>query len=264
MRYSIFVLPIALSGCAGVSFNQLNPDLSAKSAPQGAVYYLPKPILIVTADPKLATGAGDVAGPGAVPPPAAAPAPAQGKAAPGAPPPAPGPAIPGHAGGWGAAPVGGADEEKPKEAVAAPAGGGGDQSFSVAVPGYTLKLVYIPDRSRPMRLSVHAGFGTASLKPTLQNGWMLTGFDASADSKASEMLASIASLVTAAKGPAAAAESAKGGGLDPGAAAATSSVLRPGMYDLRYDDRGNLLGLCPLSYFTSSGPIVPESKPTGC
>ena len=124
--------------------------------------------------------------------------------------------------------------------------------------------VYIPDRSRPMRLSVHAGFGTASLKPTLQNGWMLTGFDASADSKASEMLASIASLVTAAKGPAAAAESAKGGGLDPGAAAATSSVLRPGMYDLRYDDRGNLLGLCPLSYFTSSGPIVPESKPTGC
>ena len=262
MRYSIFVLPLALSGCAGVSFNQLNPDLSAKSAPQGAVYYLPKPILIVTADPKLASVGGDVAGPGAVPPPAPAPAPA--KAATGAPPPAPGPAVPGHAGGWGTAPVGGADEEKPKESAAAPAGGSGDQSFSVAVPGYTLKLVYVPDRSRPMRLSVHAGFGTASLKPTLQNGWMLTGFDASADSKASEMLTSIASLVTAAKGPAAATESAKGGGLDPEAIAGTSSILRPGMYDLRYGSDGNLIGLCPLTYFTSNGPIVPETKPGGC
>ncbi|MEN2746755.1 hypothetical protein [Sphingomonas sp. T9W2] len=246
-----------------MSFNQLNPDLSAKNAPEGAVYYLPKPVLLVSVDPKAAGGESNPGQPGVLPAPAAPAAPPAGppRHAPAAPPPAPGPA-----GGWGGGQVGGADDAtKSKDSAAAPAADGSDQSYSVAVPGYTLKLIYLPDRSRPMRLSVHAGFGTASLKPTLQNGWMLTGFDAAADSKASELLASVAQLVTAAKGPAAAAEaSTKGGGAGGRGEAADSGILRPGLYDFKYGDKGQLVGLCPLTYFTSRGPITPSEAPEVC
>jgi hypothetical protein len=237
MKYLAVALPLVMSGCAGVSFNQLNPNLTSKSgAPEGAVYYLPKPILIVTVDSKEAAVApvqqGHVAPP--------LPAPALAKKMPVAPPPVPAPAL-----------AGGADDDKP---AAAPTASGTDQSYSVSVPGYTLKLVYVPDLSRPMRLSVHAGLGTASLKPTLQNGWMLSGFDAAADSKAAEMLASVAQLVTAANGPkTAAAGAVKGGAADSNAEKDTNDILRAGLYDFDYDVAGILHGICALSYFSGTG-----------
>lgn len=267
MRYAVFFPAILLSGCAGVSFNQLNPDLSAKSAPEGAVYYLPKPVLIVSVAPVAAADAGE---PGHLPPPVAAPAPAPAPAKGKkkkvvAPPPVPGPGG-GLAGGAAATDDKSDSKDTSKDSAAAPATPASDQSFSISVPGYTLKLVYLPDYTRPMRLSVHAGLGTASLKPTLQNGWMLTGFDAQADSKAAELLASVAQMVTAAKGPAAQAASAatKGGGLGA-APAPDTGILKPGMYDIRYDKTsGNLKGLCPLTYFTADGPVAPTTVPANC
>ncbi len=261
MKYAVVLSSVLLSSCAGVSFNQLNPDLSAKSAPEGAVYYLPKPVLIVSVAP-VASAAADTGAPGHLPPPVPpAPVPAKAKKI-AAPPPVPGPA--GGLGGGAAA----ADEKSDsKESSAAPATPASDQSFSISVPGYTLKLVYMPDYSKPMRLSVHAGLGTASLKPTLQNGWMLTGFDAQADSKAAELLASVAQMVTAAKGPAAKNASAtpSGGGLGAPAPAPDTGILRPGWYDVRYDKKtGDLKGLCPLTYFTSAGLVAPTDAPAYC
>lgn len=259
---TLVLLPVLLTtSCAGVSFNQLKPDLSDKGAPEGAVYYLPKPVLLVSADPSSAGTAPVQVG--TLPPPAAQVAPNGrnlGHVAPHAPPQVPGPAV-GGATGWGVAPIGGADDAK--DAASAATGPGSDQSYGVSVPGYALKVIYLPDLSRPMRLSVRAGLGTASLKPTLQNGWMLTGFDAQADSKAAEMLASVSQLVIAAKGPAGKAASAVGGGV-LGADASETGVLRPGLYDFKYDDRGRLVGLCPLTYFSSQGPISPSTTPAGC
>jgi hypothetical protein len=57
MKISAFALCLALTGCASVSINQLEPKtLTLKpGAPEGAVYYLPKPYLFVAQVPVAST-----------------------------------------------------------------------------------------------------------------------------------------------------------------------------------------------------------------
>jgi hypothetical protein len=58
-----------------------------------------------------------------------------------------------------------------------------DTSFSMFTKQYGVKLIYLPDYSHPMALSVSTGLiGSAEMKPTFQDGWMLTSLDATADS----------------------------------------------------------------------------------
>jgi hypothetical protein len=270
MRWVVLLSCVALSGCAGVEFQQLDPKLAKKTdAPAGAVYYLPKPYLLVAQMPVAAAAAPAPAGPANVSPP---PQNTQGQNAQGQNGQGPQagngqtvyPATYGRGGADG-------DEAKAdaKDDGGAPTASGSDQSFGGVSQGYMIKLVYLPDMSRPMAFSVTAGLGSASLKPTLQNGWMLSGFDATADSKTAEILTSLASVITAYKTPgkAAAAEekAADGGGSGTrGGEADARPILKPGLYEFRYDaTTGALKGLCPVTYFTD-GVATPAATPAGC
>lgn len=101
-------------------------------------------------------------------------------------------------------------------------------------------------------------FGTVSTQLTLQNGWMLTGVQNSADSKTAETISAVASLVSAFGGGGA---KSSGGSKAVGGFNGTSKEntslpsLRPGLYDFRYDGYGRLTGLCALTLFTARGNI---------
>lgn len=256
MRLALPLLTIPLlAGCAGVSVQQLNADLTAKpGTPKGAVYYLPKPYLLVAelpADTPLAgpVQTGDLGSTGT---------------------------GSGGTGGSTGQPGGtarsgfdqdapGADEDDKKTegaggAAAAPAGT--DQSFLAQTKAYVVKLIYLPDMRRPLSISAHAGlFGQVSMAPVLQNGWMLTSLETSADSKMAEVLGSIASVISAVKTPGggggdgAKKEDAPGGG----SGGAESRILRPGLYEFRYDLAGRLDGLCPVNFFGPEGVKIPAS-----
>lgn len=247
MRKLILLGFLILSACAGVSFRQLDPsDLRAKAgAPEGAVYYLPRPYLLVTRLPQ--TGAGPVQ-PSPVanvtPPPSRGGARRRGQDAQ-SPLPIDFTQIPMTRGG----------AETPA-ASAATSLGASDQSFSLVVGNYAIKLVYLPDMSRPMSMSVRSGlFGVSSLNPTLQNGWMLTDFEASAENSGfADVLNAVAGLInTGVLGGATGGAAAAGGG-GASAAAVDGEVLPPGLYDFDFDaETGRLTRLCSISLFTSQG-----------
>lgn len=261
MRKLITVATVLLSGCASVSFTQLTPDLRSKAGtPNGAVYYLPKPYLLITQLPYTPTAGGPVTSQ------ARDPAPPPKKDA------------KGGGDGW---PVGYGSNQNGVASNQAVRGGaddkasggdgpalatGSDQSFGGSSEGYLVKVIYLPDMSRPMSVAVRPGFGTASLKPTFQNGWMLTGFDASADSKTAEILTALAPLLTAYKMPGKAAATAATGGGSPAALEVTDTrpVLKPGLYEIGYGNAdGKLKGICARTYFTAAG-TVPATGTGAC
>jgi hypothetical protein len=98
------------------------------------------------------------------------------------------------------------------------------------------------------------------MKPMLQDGWMLTSLDASADSKMAETLTALASIAgtVAGGGTGAAAKSANNSAskllnLPLGYnEATTNSVLRPGLYSFYYNrTNGVLESLKPVVFFNS-------------
>jgi len=127
---------------------------------------------------------------------------------------------------------------------------------------YGVKLIYLPDYSHPMVLQQHAGLGSTTMKPTLQNGWMLTSLDSSADSKTAENLSSIAAIIGATHGGSGGTggtKSSQAGGGGPGAAP-TPPVLPPGLYRLYFDPRtGVLTKLCKVARFNDRGVEDPET-----
>jgi hypothetical protein len=65
-------------------------------------------------------------------------------------------------------------------------------------------IVYLPDPRQQFIMQVSPldgslGIGTASMKPTLQDGWNLTALEATVDTKVPETLTAIAGLVSAAR-----------------------------------------------------------------
>jgi hypothetical protein len=129
-----------------------------------------------------------------------------------------------------------------------------DTSFMAATPQYMVKLIYLPDLAHPMAMSENTGlFGTSEMKPVLQDGWMLTSLDATADSKVAETLTAVAAIAGAAMG------TGSGGGAGKAAAKNAASIesiiphethiLRPGLYRFEYDKDGLLIGLTPLQHF---------------
>jgi len=134
-----------------------------------------------------------------------------------------------------------------------------DTSFSMFTKQYGVKLIYLPDYSQPMVITENPGiFGSAEMKPVLQDGWMLTSLDASGDSKVSETIASLASLVGSAMGGGGsnAAGSSKGktasGTESTAAAPAALPILPPGLYELTTADGRPTVR--PVMYFCNSGP----------
>jgi hypothetical protein len=137
-----------------------------------------------------------------------------------------------------------------------------------------MKLVYLPDKSRPMAMNESTGlFGSSSMKPTLQDGWMLTSLDTSADSKMAETLTALGSIAgaVASGGAGGGAAAAKPKSAPSGAAGLTAAqkippdlagyfvpghfILRPGLYKFKYATDGTLTGLKPVTYFTGCGAI---------
>lgn len=244
-----------VSGCASISVEHLTPNLEPMPdrVTTGVPYYMPKPYLLVVRLPAVATDKGsatDNSGHNDMTPPHR-PGSAD-NANPG-----------GDSGGEGHA---GGDEKEAgdSDAKPAPSGGAGDISFSFGNSIYLLKIVYLPDMRHPMAVSASGGmFGSASLQPTLQDGWMLTGMNGQVDPKVSETLTSLASLIPAIAGIPSAGGGGGGGGEPPpgGQSGAVRShvvdedVLPPGLYEFHYDQDGNLVGLCKMTAFRHDGPV---------
>ena len=145
--------------------------------------------------------------------------------------------------------------------TAAPASGATDTSFSATSATYSMKVVYLPDWEYPSLLRFKVGpFGSGSFAPQLQDGWMLTGLNAQADTGAAQVLAALAPLATGGAGSASkVASSASGESLDyrftkqvvPITPIWGEHVLPPGLY------RIGPSGLTPVNYFCKKGVILP-------
>jgi len=280
-RTACFVgLIFLLSGCASISVVPLQSDgTPAAGKANGLRYYLPRPYLLVTDLPADTAADGSnngttgtqgtaTTGGGTTETPITG---AHEQAAPGAggqhggakttnAQNSTGPALnTGNAGGTDA----GTDKAKSGGDTAAAAAT--DTSYQATTPHYVLKLIYLPDLEHPMAIRQSSGlFGTSSLKPTLQDGWMLTALDATADTKAAEVLASVASVIGAVKGGGGGSDSggSKGGGKTaqapsggPSTTTRTASILRPGLYSFDYDKDGKLAALTAITYFGCTGKV---------
>ncbi|HYK02249.1 MAG TPA: hypothetical protein VE974_10865 [Thermoanaerobaculia bacterium] len=238
MRKSFYVGSLAafFMACASVTVTPLAPDGTALTGKaEGVRYYLPKPYLLVTELPSETASSTPATN-----------APKSSNQVPAPQNPAvPSPFTP---------PPGGDGGEKKEDASAAGAPST-NTSFAASNSRYVLKLIYLPDLEHPMSIRIRAGLGTAQMKPTLQDGWMLTGLDASADAKTAEILTSIAGIIGAIKGGGGdAGGGAPGGG--PGQErdcelCYSPTVLRPGLYKFVYDDKGMLTDLVPVRLFDS-------------
>jgi hypothetical protein len=232
----------ALSACAQVTAVQLQPGtLTARpGAPSGFVYYMPRPYLLVTALPTGGSAASQPTG-----------------------------TFPGTRGSQGGQSSSPQPQDFQAPAPGADEGGGGDAaktpppstntSFQASNDRYMLKLIYLPDLSRPMAVRVSSGlFGSASAQLSLQDGWMLTSASGESDSKASETLTALAALITATARPAAGGGAPGGApGAGPDRSPAPMRVLAPGLYAFDYEaETGRLRGLCRLTDFGPAGAMA--------
>jgi hypothetical protein len=233
------VLALSGYGCAKVSVLPLDKDgKKLANVEEGVRYYPPNPYLLITENPvdsvsavkEIADGKGKTT---------IKTAPAKGPDD--QTPPAPD-------GGSGSAPS-----------------GTGNTSFGMFTKQYGIKLIYLPDLAHPMSISESGGlFGSSQMKPALQDGWMLTSLDASADSKVADTLTPIASIVSGIKGggSSAAGTSADGGSSASqkvlmqqltGAKPSNLPVLPTGLYEFVYGTNGNLERLRAVAYFCHDG-----------
>jgi hypothetical protein len=128
-----------------------------------------------------------------------------------------------------------------------------DTSFAASTPAYSVKIIYLPDYEHPMAMKQSTGiFGSAAMKPVLQDGWMLVSLDASADSGTPAAISALASIAGQIVGGGAGA-AAKGAAAAPsGGPKLKSAVLPPGLYSLGGKD-----GVKPVVFFTDEGPKPP-------
>jgi hypothetical protein len=275
LKLIVCVAACLLLGCAGVTVRQLTPDMTSTTGPRGLVYYMPTPYLLVAELPPTATvGQSTNSPPPSTPsvqnprnrslPKAAAPPYSSEH----------GPAF--QAPGAAAKPkTGKPDSTSTADGTASPAPAS-DTSFGGNTPQYVMKLVYLPDKTRPMAMNESTGlFGTSSMKPALQDGWMLTSLDASADSKTAETLTALGSIAGAVAGGAAGgAPKAKSLASAPGGGQTSTQeipldlagyfvpghfILRPGLYKFEYDKDGALTNLKPVTFFTGCGAIKADN-----
>jgi hypothetical protein len=92
--------------------------------------------------------------------------------------------------------------------------------------GCAAKIVYLPNGDEEYALTIRPGIGVVSLKPTLEQGWLLTGLDASVDTtKAVELFQAFTAAA----------------GLTPSEASSAGvkrDLLRPGLYRLKFEKGG--------------------------
>ncbi len=192
-RAILLASTIALTGCASITAVPLNPDGSEKLAAdsshavQGIRYYMPKPYLLVTELPEAAkdtASTGDNTGNTGNNKGAGAPKKTK------------------KGGNQAAGNKNGskkddtADKTGDTPTASTPSSSAADTSFSASSGTYSIKLIYLPDYSKPMALQANSGIlGTTNFTPTLLDGWMLTNMTGSVDSGGSNVVSAISSLV---------------------------------------------------------------------
>ncbi len=92
------------------------------------------------------------------------------------------------------------------------------------------KIVWMPDKSEEYIIQAKPGLGSVSFNPTLENGWNLTGLNATVDTKTAEILTALPGLISGAAGMRAAPVEGK------------KFNIEPGMYPLRFEG-GKLIGV---------------------
>jgi hypothetical protein len=97
--------------------------------------------------------------------------------------------------------------------------------------GCTVDIKYLPDYDNEYVMIVHAGFGTVNFNPTLDSGWNLTGLNTTVDSKTSEAVTALGSLVGSAL-PSLVAKAA------PKTSPIVDKGLHPGLYKLELRKSG--------------------------
>lgn len=106
-----------------------------------------------------------------------------------------------------------------------------------------LKPFYLPDKSEEYAITITAGMGAAKMNPNLADGWNLTSLDTDVDSKTSDNINAIASLV---KEAAAAAVPRT-----PGARAQAKPTPCSGVFRVTYDAAGNFAGFQRVNLFAN-------------
>lgn len=229
-RFSFLVVVaatcIGLTGCASVDVTPLNKDFTeAKGQAKGLYYYMPKPYLLVMELPAVNSSAtSDKVGSNTVihVEPSGDPLGTEDANSPG--------------GGGGG---GGENQQSTNTAQSTLNGANApvsDTSFAATTAQYTVKLIYLPDYDHPMAMTETTGlFGTAEMKPVLQDGWMLTSLDASTDNGTSAALAALAGLPAQILSSASS-TAQKGAAAGVGSAPRVSNVLAPGLYSIGGSD----------------------------
>jgi hypothetical protein len=73
-------------------------------------------------------------------------------------------------------------------------------AVSTGDKGCQVSMLFLPNPDQEYVVKAHSGLGTVSFKPTLADGWNLTGLDSTVDSKANELLKNAAAFVPGVKG----------------------------------------------------------------
>ena len=275
-KLGLVVAVISTTGCAGVSFIPLNEDGHRDwNRQEGLVYYRPVPYILAVALPTPTTAITKST--------QSSPTHEKGARPIRGHPLHPNAAAPGAGKPDGAIKNGGAAGEDGSPGAAAPPKATdpspqSDTEFSATNEKYSIKIVYLPDYSHPYAISISTGlFGTVSAKPQLQDGWMLTGLDSSADSKASETITAFGTLLSAAVGAASPAGPIKPHVVAPGVAAQAASgiipgIAAPGLYKFCYQNlrersatSGLIVGVQQIAVFSNTGALIPALAPkTDC
>jgi hypothetical protein len=269
MRLEIVIVLLAfLTGCAGITVTPLDKDgKKLKDTQEGLVFYRPKPYILVAKLPATITPTKDSKQQEKIAAPQSTKSAAPASKKKGAPPP-PDTSTDNKAGD-------GKSEDGDTGTTPPVVSGDTTTSFSVSSNGYLFKLIYLPDYSKPYALNANSGLiGTATLKPTLQDGWMLTSLDGSGDNKVAETLTAVASIVSSALGGGGGATKAAStstgksstAGFLPGLpleapyVAAENNILAPGLYDIHYNATGIIDSLVMVSRFCDKGVVAANEK----
>lgn len=104
-------------------------------------------------------------------------------------------------------------------------------------------ITYLPDTSQDYVIIPHAGFGSVAMKPTLKDGWNLTAFDGSVDTKVAETLNAVGGLLG----------KIAPGGLVTKADKEGPKPMGPGLYRFVFDSGGGITDVVPVIQVAGEG-----------
>lgn len=122
--------------------------------------------------------------------------------------------------------------------------------------GCKFTVEYLPDTSQEYIIIPHTGVGSLKVAPQLTQGWNLTAFDATADSKVAELVSSIAGL----------AGNIASAAIKP----AVATGLGPGLYRFEFGQDGKVSTIVEVFYLVdavgtrlSCGTALPQQGKKG-